>query len=518
MILDAVLGPLGETYFQKAMLGGILVAVVSGVVGSLVVLRRMAFLGDALSHAMIAGVAGGYLGMKLLFGLEAYAPGMLLGSLIAAVITVFLIGFVARVSRVKEDASIGIMYTGVFAAGVVLVSVFRQHIHIDLMHFIMGDVLAVGDADLYVAAFTCGLVLSIILLFYRSFQILSFDPVMAAAIGVPVVLLDYVLTTCVSLVVVSAVSMVGVILVVGLLITPAATAYLLSDRLERMMVLSAVFGTSSVVGGLYLCILLDASGGGAIMLFCTLQFLVVLFVAPRYGLMARWRRQHGVPPQLIEDILALAARRDGVMEVAEIRERVDRPRLVPRAIKTLQRQKMADLEDGRMVLTDPGKAKGTELLRAHRPWETYLEHVGTPAEELHKRAHELEHKHDPSTISELDDLLEHPEMDPHGEPIPASPLVVPGTLVPASLLREGQGGTVERTGMLAMEAGVSPGVQVRMGARLLTEDGRTRWNLRTNDGKSHVLNHEQADAVVVCLEDMGGAGRPAPAALEPSTA
>jgi manganese/iron transport system permease protein/iron/zinc/copper transport system permease protein len=276
-----------------------MVAVVSGVVGCLVVLRRMAFLGDALSHAMIAGIAGGYLVMKLLFGLEAHAPGMLLGSLLAAVLTVALIGLVARISRIKEDTAIGIMYTGVFALGVVVVSIFRGYIHIDLMHFILGDILGVADTDLWASAGVAALVLSILILFFRQFQLATFDPVMAASIGLPVLLLDYALTTCVSLVVVSAVSMVGVILVVGLLITPAATAYLLCDRLDRMMVLAALFGISSVVGGLYLCVWLDSAGGGAVMLFCTLQFLVVLAVAPRYGLLARWLRRRRLVPQQV---------------------------------------------------------------------------------------------------------------------------------------------------------------------------------------------------------------------------
>ncbi|MCP4451848.1 MAG: metal ABC transporter permease, partial [Planctomycetes bacterium] len=151
--------PLRETFMQKAMLGGSVVAIVCGVVGCLIILRRMAFLGDALSHAMIAGVAGGYLFMKLLFGIEASAPAMLIGSLIAAVLTVALIGFVSRVSRIKEDAAIGIMYTGIFAGGVVLVSIFRHYIHIDLMHFIMGDVLGISDTDLWVSAITSALVL-----------------------------------------------------------------------------------------------------------------------------------------------------------------------------------------------------------------------------------------------------------------------------------------------------------------------------------------------------------------------
>ena len=212
---ELFIAPLLEPYFVKSLLGAGVVAVVSGVVGCLVVLRRMAFLGDALSHAMIAGVAGGYLVMKVFFGLEAHAPGMLLGSLLAAVITVMCIGFVSRVSRVKDDTAIGIMYTGIFAGGVVLVSVFRNYIHIDLMHFIMGDVLAVGNADLWASALSSALVLSIVVLFFRHLQLISFDPVMAASIGMPVLILDYLLTTCVSLVVVSAVSMVGVILVVG---------------------------------------------------------------------------------------------------------------------------------------------------------------------------------------------------------------------------------------------------------------------------------------------------------------
>ncbi len=149
---------------------------------------------------------------------------MLIGSLIAAMLTVFMIGFVAKVSRIKEDTSIGIMYTGIFAAGVVLVSVFSKYIHIDIVHFIMGDILGISDTDMIVSSIVSAVVLSIIILLFRYFKLTSFDPVMAASIGIPVLFFKYLFTGCVSLVVVSAVSMVGVILVVGLLITPAATA------------------------------------------------------------------------------------------------------------------------------------------------------------------------------------------------------------------------------------------------------------------------------------------------------
>jgi len=417
---DLLIAPLTETYFQKALIGGSIVAIVAGVVGCLVVLRRMAFLGDALSHAMIAGVAGGYLVMKLLFDAEAHATGMLLGSLLAAITTVALISFVSRISRVKEDTAIGIMYTGIFALGVVAVSIFRHYIHIDLMHFIMGDILGVADTDLWVSAFVAALVLTILILFFRHFQLATFDPVMAASIGLPVLLIDYILTTCVSLVVVSAVSMVGVILVVGLLITPAATAYLLSDRLDRMMVLAALFGVTSVVGGLYLCVWLDSAGGGAIMLFCTLQFLVVLAVAPKYGLFARWLRLRNlVPQQVIEDILTTILRFGKTTPMSVIRQYVIHGSTsIQKALQRMVQEDLLVIENEGYHLTEKGELEANKVLRAHRLWEAYLETIGTPEDQLHPTAHHLEHISDGNTVDYLDQKLGNPVQDPHGKSIP----------------------------------------------------------------------------------------------------
>ena len=418
-MFDLFVAPLTETYFQKALIGGSIVAMVAGVVGCLVVLRRMAFLGDALSHAMIAGVAGGYLVMKLFFGLEAHAPGMLLGSLIAAVTTVALISFVSRISRVKEDTAIGIMYTGIFALGVVAISIFRHYIHIDLMHFIMGDILGVADTDLWVSAFVAAGVLSLILLFFRHFQLSTFDPIMAASIGLPVVFLDYLFTTCVSLVVVSAVSMVGVILVVGLLITPAATAYLLSDRLDKMMMLAALFGVTSVIGGLYLCVWLDSAGGGAIMLFCTLQFLVVLTVAPKYGLLARWMRLRNlVPQQVVEDVLTTVLRNGKPASPDLIRKYAGEGKGLQKALRRMVQDGLLRHEGQDYSLTDKGEKEASIVLRAHRLWETYLKSIGTPEQEVHATAHQLEHLDQTQTLAYLDKKLGSPKTDPHGKTIP----------------------------------------------------------------------------------------------------
>ncbi|MHC1724823.1 MAG: iron chelate uptake ABC transporter family permease subunit [Syntrophobacteraceae bacterium] len=503
------LAPLGEVFFQKALIGSSLVAIVCGAVGSLVVLRRMAFLGDALSHAMIAGVVGGYLFMKMLFNVEAYAPAMLLGSLIAAFFTVLLIGFVSRFSRIKEDTAIGIMYTGIFAAGVVMVSIFRNYIHIDLMHFIMGDVLAVSNQDLWASATAAVLVLSVIILFYRYFQLTSFDPAMAASIGVPVMLIDYVFTTCVSLVVVSAVTMVGVILVIGLLITPAATAYLLCDRLDRMMLLSAFFGVTSVVGGLYLCIALDSSGGGAIILFCTLQFLIALVFAPRYGLLARWYRlRQMVPQQTLEDILSAAVRMSRTpLDIGGMRRYASDDKFFDRALRHLVAEGLLEKASSGISLTEKGRQEAIRILRAHRLWESYLQHVGTPVEKIHPAAHHLEHISDLQTVDYLDDLLIHPVVDPHGQEIPQDPEILgSGRVFSLSLLRPGREAHIHSIGSTASEHSAVRGqalpvdLPLKSGEKIRVEsrsNAGTKWVILKEDGERILLDHEAVDSILV---------------------
>lgn len=412
--------PLTKMYFLKALIGGSIVAVVCAVAGCLVILQRMAFLGDALSHAMIAGVGAGYLFMKVFFGIEAAAGAMLIGSLIAAMMTVFMIGFVAKVSRIKEDTSIGIMYTGVFAAGVVLVSVFSKYIHIDLLHFIMGDILGISDTDMIVSSIVSAVVLSIIILFFRYFKLTSFDPVMAASIGIPVLFFKYLFTGCVSLIVVSAVSMVGVILVVGLLITPAATAYLLTDRLEKMMVLAAVFGFTSILGGLYLSLWLNSSGGGAIMLFSTAQFLAVLIFAPKYGMLADYMRDRkAVPQQLTEDIIASIFKSEGVISFTELTKYVQAPKKqFANALSRLSDEGLITISPDKASLTERGKSEALRLKKAHRVWETYLHHMGVPENELHAQAHVLEHYNDAEAIQYIYEKMGSPSTDPHGAVIP----------------------------------------------------------------------------------------------------
>ncbi|TYT73456.1 iron chelate uptake ABC transporter family permease subunit [Desulfobotulus mexicanus] len=493
-------GPLSHLFFIKALMAAILVGLVCGVTGCLVILRKMSFLGDAISHAMIAGVAAGYLIMKLLFGVEAHAPAMLFGALVAAVVTVGLIHFVSSVSRIKEDTAIGIMYTGIFALGVVMVSLFREHIHIDLMHFIMGDVLAVSNADILLAAFVCCIVLTLILLFFRHFQASAFDPVMAAAIGIPVGLFHGLLTLCVSLVVVVGVGMVGVILVVGLLITPAATAYLLTNRLDRMMILAALFAVNGAICGLFLAYAMDVAGGGAIMLFLSLQFLVVLMIAPEHGILTRYiRKIRHIPDEITEDILAGLLRKDPMgLAPAFLLETAGTGIRLGRALARLEKEGQITRQTDLIHLSPKGRKKALTLRRSHRIWESYLAHAGVDEEKIHEKAHELEHIHDPDLLKNLDDLLGHPMTDPHGSEIPQDPcLHKKGFIFSSSLLRPGQQARIRRVPEFLREK-LKENMPLFLKAR---DETGEKWKFVLPSGEPLVLDHASADALMVEMDE-----------------
>jgi ABC-type Mn2+/Zn2+ transport system permease subunit/Mn-dependent DtxR family transcriptional regulator len=504
-LADLFIEPLLQPSNQRALLGGSLVAIVCGVVGCYVILRRMAFLGDALAHAMLAGVTAGYLFMQIMFGEEAHAMAMLIGSLIAGFTTVLLIGIVSRISRIKEDTAIGIMYTGIFAFGALLASYFSDRIHIDLYHFVIGSVLSISDSELWLMGWVTAVVLALVILFYRQLQITSFDPVMAASLGISVLAYNYLLTACTSLVVVAAVPLVGVILVVGLLVTPAATAYLICDRLSRMQLLSAMFGVTSVLGGFYVSNWVGTiSTGPTIVFFSTLQFLFVLLVAPRYGFLANWmRRRSAVPQEVLEDVLGCLRKAKGERApLATIQQYVQvPPAQLGRAINWLEGEKLITADDGFYSLTPAGGREARRLLRSHRLWEAYLKQVGTPEAELHKKAHLLEHLHDEETVDYLDDKLGHPLTDPHGSEIPEDFVhLVPGTVVKAALLREGHSGTIEDILYNLSGPSITKGGHITVGPR---KENGTIWTLRLADGRWMELDHGAADSVLVRLDEHG---------------
>jgi len=185
-----------------------------------------------------------------------------------------------------------------------------------------------------------------------------------------------------------------------------------------MMWLSALFGVTSVVGGLYLCVWLDSAGGGAIILFCTLQFLVIFLVAPKYGLFARWLRLRKlVPQQVVEDVLTTIYRHNEVTPSTILQQHVEQTKGLNKALKQMVQDELLNQSDDGYTLTEKGTQEAEKVLRVHRLWEAYLESIGTPKEKLHPTAHRLEHLQD--TEEYLDEKLGRPTQDPHGKPIPS---------------------------------------------------------------------------------------------------
>ena len=267
-MLEVLLQPLQYPFMLRGMAAAILVGIVCAVLGAYVVLRGMAFFGDALAHAILPGLAVGYL-----VGGGAREP-LFWWAMGTAVVSSLGIGAVSRTARIKEDTAIGIIFAGMFALGIALISSVRSYT-VDLAHFLFGDVLGVGTQDLLLTAVFGGLVLVVVFLFYKEFMILAFDPVLAATLRLPARLLDNILIVLIAVAIVVSLQTVGVALMVAMLVTPAATAYLLTRRLWKMMALAAAIAAVSAVIGLYLSYYFNVASGAAIVLTCTAVFTIV---------------------------------------------------------------------------------------------------------------------------------------------------------------------------------------------------------------------------------------------------
>jgi manganese/iron transport system permease protein len=275
--MELLVEPLGYGFFVRALAASVLVGAVCAVVGTYVVLRGIAFIGDAISHAAFPGIVIAYL-----LGLPFY-----IGSATAAVTTALAIGFVTRRARIRQDTAIGVLFAGTFAFGVFLFSTIKGYVA-DLFSFLFGNVLAIGPGDL-VALVILGLgVIGVVALLWKQLLYATFDPLGAAASGIKVDRLEYLFLALVALTIVVSLQAVGIILVVAMLVTPAATAQMLTVRFMRLMVLAAVVGIASAVIGLYLSYWLDVASGATIVLVETALFLAALVLGPR-GLIARRR-------------------------------------------------------------------------------------------------------------------------------------------------------------------------------------------------------------------------------------
>jgi manganese/iron transport system permease protein len=282
-LVELLLEPLRFPFMVRGLLAAVMVGIVCSVVGTFVVLRGMAFFGDALAHAILPGVAIGY----MVDGGSSAGRGTLFWwALGAAILSSLGIGAITQGGRIKEDSAIGIVFVGMFALGIALISAMRSFA-VDLAHFLFGNVLGVSNGDLWRVAIFGVLVLLTIRLFYKEFVAVAFDETHAITLRLPVTILNYLLLVLISIVVVVSLQTVGIALVLAMLITPATTAFLLTRRLPVMMGIAALIGAVSGFVGLYLSFYVSIASGAAIVLVAVGVFIIVLFAAPGRGL--AWR-------------------------------------------------------------------------------------------------------------------------------------------------------------------------------------------------------------------------------------
>ena len=261
--------PLAYAFIARGLLAGVLAGTACAVLSAFIVWRGMAFIGDAIAHSILPGIVVAFVAGISLFW----------GALAAAVVAAVGIGLLTRHGRVKEDTAIGVIFTGLFALGVLLLS--RITTYQDLGHILLGNILGVGRAELIAMAVVTVVVTLAVVLFYKELLVTSFDPSHAVVIGLSPELVRYGLLVLIALTVVAAIQVVGVVLVLALLITPGAAASLLSQKLPRIMGLSATLSIVAAVVGFYASYYLDVASGATIVLTLTGIFVVLFVASPR---------------------------------------------------------------------------------------------------------------------------------------------------------------------------------------------------------------------------------------------
>ena len=280
MLNDFIQGLLDFQFLQNALITSVMVGISAGIIGSFIILRGMSLMGDAISHAVLPGVALSYM----------LGSSYIIGATIFGMASAALIGFVTKHSRLKNDTAIGIVFSAFFALGIILISFARSST--DLYHILFGNVLAVRDSDMFLTAAVLIIVLISVPLFYKQLKLTSFAPTIAKSYGWNVSAINYGLMFLLTLVAVTSLQTVGTILVIAMLITPAATAYQLTDKLLVMIVLSTVFGTLSSIVGLYFSYSYNLPSGATIVMAAAVFFIVAFIFAPKKGLIGQLRKEN----------------------------------------------------------------------------------------------------------------------------------------------------------------------------------------------------------------------------------
>jgi manganese/zinc/iron transport system permease protein len=425
-IIDFLL--LRDLNVRVVVIGSILLGVGSAAIGCFALLRKRALVGDGVAHAVLPGVAIAYMvtGTKNTFAL-------LIGATIAGWISMVVMDFISRRSRIREDAAIGIVLSVFFGLGILLVTHIQatgSSSQSGLDKFLFGQAASLVLNDVVVFGAVSVLLVVAIMLLFKDFKILSFDPEFTQTIGLPARGLSLVMTTLLVLAVVVGIQAVGVVLMAAMLITPAASARYWTDRLGIMLVLASAFGALSGVGGAFVSYVAPRMPTGPwIVMFATFFFVASLLFAPKRGVVARVvRHQLNRRRTLAENILKtmhMLGEDDGDVFAPRGESEIQARRRIPTVrlhlgLRRLQRDGYAvESKERHWRLTQEGARQGARVTRLHRLWEVYLtQYLQIAPDHVHEDAESIEHVLTPELEEELDRLLERPLADPHARAIP----------------------------------------------------------------------------------------------------
>jgi len=410
---------------------GSLTNVACALLGCYLVLRRMSLLGDALSHAVLPGLVVAY----VLAG-SLNIAGMFIGALCVGLLTTFLTQALHRQGGVPADASMGVVFTSLFALGVILIKRYGQGVDLDPDCVLYGQIeyvelntVMVWGYELPRALMSIGPVmlvdLAVIFVLWKELKLSSFDPALATTMGYSANLLHYLLMALVALTTVASFEQVGSILVIAMLIVPGATAHLLTDRLWIMMLIAAVLGVASAVLGYWVALRMDIAAAGPMAVVVGLFYLAAVLFSPRYGLISTLLRNLQVSLRIVrEDLLAMLYRLEELKVARHLGSReavraVGAGMLADFGLWSLVRRGEIDRGASGLELTDAGRRRAVQLVRSHRLWEAYLvEHLGLPADHVHDPAERVEHFIDQRLQEQIEADLSDSRLDPHGRGIP----------------------------------------------------------------------------------------------------
>jgi len=412
-----------------ALLGALLLGLSCGLLGGFLVVRKLSLVGDALSHAVLPGVAAGFL-----WSLTKNPFAIFVGATAAALLGALAVEAITRGSRLPQDTALGLVLSGFFAVGICLVSMIQRlptGSKSGIDKFLFGQAAAIGPDDLVLLAAVAAASVLAVTLFHKELLATSFDPGFATASGLPAVWIHRGLMVLLACSIVVSLQAVGVVLVSAMLIIPAATAYLLTDRMNRLLAISAGVGMFAGAMGAFLSFLgTNLPTGPFMVLTAGGVFALAWLFGPRHGVLAR---------QLLHHRNTLRTARENTLKAVyhalETREfeggDVTIPELAAlrgesamdtrRAIAMLRPAGLGDLDPAsdRIRLTPAGLQRAGEIVRNHRLWELYLANAAHFAtDHVHEDADEIEHVLGEETVRRLEERLDHAERDPHGRPIP----------------------------------------------------------------------------------------------------